>query len=90
LSGAIAPPVPIDQPMSRSIELTPLSHSPLLSADPRTLSKAISEPTRQPIRPPILDEFGNLLNTPAKLRELIVLNEILQPPLSLRRRGPLR
>jgi hypothetical protein len=91
LSGTLGAPVPLDQPMSRTIELNPLAmpHSPLLASDPRSLARTIAEPTHQAGRPAqVWDAFRVQLTTPSQLRDAIVLNEILQPPLSLRRRNP--
>jgi hypothetical protein len=91
LSGSLGVPTPIDRPMNRSIDLDPLaaSHSPLLGSDTKALAKSVSEPTRQPTRPvEISDDFRLLMSSPSKLREAIVVNEILQPPLSLRNRRP--
>jgi hypothetical protein len=90
LSGALGPSVPIAQQMGRPLELNPLSMpaSPLMGTEARNLSKTVSEPTRMPDRPiPVTDDFRLLLSTPAKLREAIIVNEILQPPLALRRRS---
>jgi hypothetical protein len=89
LTGALGPPVPIAQQMSRPLELNPLSMpaSPLMGTETRDLSKTVSEPTRMPDRlVPVTDDFRLLLNNPAKLREAVIVNEILQPPLALRRR----
>jgi hypothetical protein len=91
LSGAVGPASPINSPMSKTLELNPLSlpASPLMSSDPRDLARAVAEPTRQAARPAaVWDDFRLLLSTPSKLREAIIVNEILQPPLSLRSRRP--
>jgi hypothetical protein len=89
LSGALGSQLPISQQMSRPLALDPLAmpHSPLLATGPRNLSQTVSEATRMPDRPvPVTDDFRLLLNNPAKLREAVIVNEILQPPLALRRR----
>jgi hypothetical protein len=76
-------------PMNRPLELNPLSlpASPLVASDPRDLARTVAEPTHPAARPA---QGGNglrlLVSTPAKLREAILLSEILQPPLALRRR----
>jgi hypothetical protein len=89
LTGALGPSVPFAQQMSRPLELNPLSMPapPLMGTESRDLSKTVSEPTRMPDRlVPVTDDFRLLLNNPAKLREAVIVNEILQPPLALRRR----
>jgi hypothetical protein len=95
LGGALTTPMPLDQPMSKTIDLSPLSmpHSPLLAADPWTISRAVGEPAQPPGPAPALLALAGtgvriLVSTPARLRESIVISEILQPPLALRRRGP--
>jgi hypothetical protein len=90
LTGALGTPLPIPQQMSRQLELNPLAMppSPLLGSQPQNITQTISEPTLQASRPvPVWDDFRLLLNSPAKLREAIIVNEILQPPLALRRRS---
>jgi hypothetical protein len=75
--------------MSRSADLNRLSLpvTPLLPSDPRDLARSVAEPTRPTNRPvPIWDDFKLGVSSPAKLREAIVLSEILQPPVALRRR----
>jgi hypothetical protein len=77
--------------MNRQLELNPLSlpSSPLVPSDPRDLARTVAEPTRVVVRP--AQAGGNLrllTSTPAKLREAILISEILQPPLALRRRRP--
>jgi len=89
LTGALGSTIPIPQQMTRQLELNPLAmpHSPLLASAPSNITSTVSEPTRMPSRPvPITDDFRLLLNNPAKLREGIIVSEILQPPLALRRR----
>jgi hypothetical protein len=89
LSGALGSPLPIPQQMSRQLELNPLAmpHSPLLGSPQQNITQTVSEPTHQASRPvPIWDDFRLLLNSPSKLREAVIVNEILQPPLALRRR----
>jgi hypothetical protein len=80
-------------PMNRPLELHPLSMppSPLMASDPRELARSLAESTQQAARPnPVGDDKRLLVSTPAKLREAILVSEILQPPLALRRRrsGP--
>ena len=78
-------------PMARQLNLIPLNlpASPLMASDPRDLARTVSEPTRQASRPALVwDDYKLLVSTPAKLREAILVSEILQPPLSLRRRSP--
>jgi hypothetical protein len=85
LSGAYGS----SQPMNRQLELNPLAmpYSPLMVKAPSDLAKAVSEATVEAVRPvPVWDDFRLLLNSPSKLREAIVVSEILQPPLALRRR----
>jgi hypothetical protein len=95
LSGALAAPMPLVQPMSRTINLSPLSmpHSPLLGADPRTIASTVAEAVRPSAYAPSAQAGTGFptvlgLGSAARLRESIVLNEILQRPLALRRRGP--
>jgi hypothetical protein len=107
LGGALTTPMPLDQPMSRTIDLSPLSmpHSPLVGTDPRTMARTGAEPARPPglaLGPAPASAFASgpapwvqggagvpiLVNTAARLRESIVISEILQPPLALRRRRP--
>ena len=90
LSGSLSSSVPMPQHMSRTLEMDPLAmpHSPLMASTPSNLSRTIAEATKMPDRPiPVTDDFRLLLNSPAKLREAIIVNEILQPPLSMRRRS---
>jgi hypothetical protein len=78
-------------PMGRPLELHPLSlpASPLMASDPRDLARSLAESTQQAARPtPVGDDKRLLVSTPAKLREAILVSEILQPPLALRRRRP--
>ncbi len=88
LSGALTPSDAM-APMARHLNLNPLNlpASPLMASDPRDLARTVSEPTRQAARPALVwDDYKLLVSTPAKLREAILVSEILQPPLSLRRR----
>jgi hypothetical protein len=76
-------------PMARHLDLNPLNlpASPLLASDPKDLARTVSEPTRQATRPALVwDDYKLLVSTPSKLREAILVSEILQPPLSVRRR----
>lgn len=72
-----------------NLELTPLAmtHIPLSTS---TGTKGLDLPTSSAGLAP-LDQAGNfratsLINSPSRLREAIILNEILQPPLALRPR----
>jgi len=72
-----------------NLELTPLSmtHIPLSTS---TGTKGLDLPTSSAGLAP-LDQVGSfratsLINSPSRLREAIILNEILQPPLALRPR----
>jgi hypothetical protein len=88
LSGTLAPSNAMT-PMARHLDLNPLNlpASPLMPSDPRDLARTISEPTRQASRPALVwDDYKLLVSTPSKLREAVLVSEILQPPLSLRRR----
>ncbi len=76
---------------ARPLELTPLNQplSPLssLSLSPgSSFSAKATAPLFASNRPGPLDAARGLTD-PAKLRELIIMNELLQPPLALRR-GP--
>ena len=76
-------------PMARQLDLNPLNlpPSPLLASDPRDLARTVAEPTRQASRPALIwDDYKLLVSTPAKLREAVLVSEILQPPLALRKR----
>jgi hypothetical protein len=74
---------------AKPLELTPLS-APITG-----LSRTLSEYTAVPdvnrrhagdSRPTLSGiEVRNLLASPGKIREVILLNEILQPPMALRR-----
>jgi hypothetical protein len=78
-------------PMARHLDLNPLSLpvSPLQASDPRDLARTVSEPARQATRPALVwDDYKLLVSTPSKLREAVLVSEILQPPLSLRHRRP--
>jgi hypothetical protein len=58
-----------------------------MASDPKDLARTVAEPTRQAGRPAQPgDEYRLLVSTPAKLREAVLVSEILQPPLALRRR----
>ena len=90
LSGSLTPVAGM-APMSRTLDLNPLNlpASPLMASHQRDLAHTVSEPTRQATRPALVwDDYKLLVSTPSKLREAILVSEILQPPLSLRRRRP--
>jgi hypothetical protein len=90
LGGALSTSAPLTAPINRPLELNPLAlpASPLHAA-PHDLARSVSEPTRQAGRTTVAGEdYRVLLSDPSKLREAIVLNEILQPPLALRPRRP--
>lgn len=75
----------LNSPQNR--ELTPLTRTVLplstqVSHEAPGLSQGGSQAT--PFSPLTNPEFTQLLKNPAKLREAIVLNELLQPPLALR------
>jgi hypothetical protein len=89
LSGTLSSPASMGAPMNRPLELNPLSvpASPLMASDPRDLARTVAEPTRPTTRPAQFgDDYKLLVSTPAKLREAILVSEILRPPLALRRR----
>jgi hypothetical protein len=93
LSGSLtSTPFPAaPQSTYRPLDRGPLNMppSPLLTPkEPRELSKASSDPSRTAASRPALgpDDWRLALGTPSKLREAIIANEILQPPLALRRR----
>ncbi|MHC5543668.1 hypothetical protein ACYOEI_36040, partial [Singulisphaera rosea] len=76
-----------DTHIARYMELNPLAglNSPLSTQQ----SHDVADSTWTTI--PTYFEAGpakDLVVTPAKLREAIILNELLQPPLALRRRTP--
>jgi hypothetical protein len=76
-------------PMGRQLDMNPLNlpPSPLVASDPRDLVRTVSEPTHQAIRPALIwEDYRLLMSTPSKLREAILISEILQPPLALRNR----
>jgi hypothetical protein len=76
-------------PMARHLDLNPLNlpASPLMASDPRDLARTVSEPTRPADRQALVwDDYKLLVSTPSKLREAVLVSEILQAPLSLRRR----
>jgi len=88
LSGTLTPSDAMT-PMARHLDLNPLNlpASPLMASHPRDLAHTVSEPTRQASRPALVwDDYKLLVSTPSKLREAVLVSEILQPPLSLRRR----
>jgi hypothetical protein len=71
-----------------------MPHSPLLAADPQTIARTLAEPAGQAASAaaptaPAGTGVPILVRTADRLREAIVINEILQPPLALRRRGRL-
>ena len=77
--------------MARQLDLNPLNlpASPLMTSHPQDLARTISEPTRQAARPALIwDDYKLLVSTPSKLREAVLVSEILQPPLALRNRRP--
>lgn len=85
---------PLDRPAGTSTDpakgLTPLS----LPASPLNAPSTLAGTSTEAIGPPTLDrrpisgdEIRALLRSPQRLRESIVLNEILKPPLAARR-GP--
>jgi hypothetical protein len=89
LSGILSAPLSIATPGPRPLDLNTLSlpTSPLTVAGPRDLARAVAEPSQQVTRPAkVGDDYSQLVSTPAKLREAVLLSEILQPPLALRRR----
>jgi hypothetical protein len=74
---------------SKPLEIVPLSAS--MAPLSRPLSQASLEPrslAKTPASLPAVSsaDVRRMLATPGKLRELVLLSEILQPPLSLRRR----
>lgn len=81
-------PEPAGQ-LTRQMDLTPLKKMVAPLATPLQ-----HEVVATPHVPPLSASLGALssgeikllLNSPAKLREAIILNELLQPPLSLRGR----
>jgi hypothetical protein len=74
---------------SKPLEITPLSTA--MAPLARPLSQTSSEPSSRAQSPASLPPISHtdirrMLATPGKLREMVLLTEILQPPLALRRR----
>jgi hypothetical protein len=74
---------------AKPLEITPLS-APITGlsrslADASTVSEIRSRPAREG-RPALTGgEIRGLLASPGKIREVVLLSEILRPPLALRR-----
>ncbi|AGA25801.1 hypothetical protein Sinac_1418 [Singulisphaera acidiphila DSM 18658] len=79
-------PEPAGQ-LTRQMDLTPLKKMVMPLSTP--VSQEVAAIPHSPPKSAVLaalssDEIMLLLSSPAKLREAIILNELLQPPLSLR------
>lgn len=75
--------------IGRFLELNPLArlHSPLSTQESHDVARAAAPDSLRtvPTTTTVLSrDVASLLNSPDKLREAIILNEILQPPLALR------
>jgi hypothetical protein len=94
LSAGLKAPLASTQPIARSLVLSPLTMpaSPFLAGDQRDVVRAVAEasrPSTQPVPAPPSGDLRLQRITAAQLRESIVMNEILRPPLALRGRRPI-
>lgn len=72
----------VNQSLTKPLEIRPLAETMAMSPSASgTAATVVDAPTTA-----VADRFRGVLTDPARIREAFILNEILQPPVSLRKR----
>jgi hypothetical protein len=76
----------VNQQLANPIALTPLTTiAPMAASTGADLAGAPSAPSKATSRVPTISTIVPLMNDPSRLREAFLVNELLRPPLALRK-----